>query len=135
MTNPTGHPPMSNVTEARRQKMLEISRALNAVRSAIWELRSHVIHFRADDLRRGNAPWTVELYGETAKMDDEDFTDGSDGVFQLDPIAQWIDGQCKLSERVDKTKDPEAKQILRDTMQEVKWLISPPRGQVVEIKK
>jgi len=114
----------------RLRQIIDLAQTRNPV---FFEIKSRFGFVRRNLPRL--KPMTIELSEGTALVDEEDYEDGAEVILQRDPIAQWISGQCELAERIDKTKDPEAKQILRDTMKGVKCLIDPPRGQVVEIKK
>lgn len=114
----------------RLRQIIELAQARNPV---FFELQGHA-GFSRRDLSRLKK-WTIELSEGTAPMDEDDYEESPELILQRDPIAQWISGQCELAAQIDKTKDPEAKQILRDTMQGVKCLIDPPRGQLVEVKK
>lgn len=134
MTSQTGLSPMSNAIAARQQRMLEISRAQNAVKPVILELRSHAIRYRAGDLRLGSAPWTVELSEGTVKMDDEDY--GTEmAVYTPNELSQWAQSLVELAAAVDATKDKDAKRLLLKAMDGMAFLLDPPRGQLEEISK
>lgn len=134
MTSQTGLSPMSNAIAARQQRMLEISRAQNAVKPVILELRSHAIRYRAGDLRLGSAPWTVELSEGTAKMDEEDY--GTEmAVYTPNELSQWAQSLVELAAAVDATKDKDAKRLLLKAMDGMAFLLDPPRGQLEEITK
>ena len=129
-----GHQPIANAIAARQQRMWEISRAQNAVKPVILELRSHAIRYRAGDLRLGSAPWTVELSEGTATMDDEDFSPDV-AVYAPNELSQWASSLVELAAAVDVTKDKDAKRYLIKAMDGLSFLLDPPRGQLEEIKK
>lgn len=134
MMKQTGRSPMSNAIEARQLRMLEISRAQSAVKPVILELRSHAIRFQADDLHLGKRPWTVELFGETATMDEEDYSPDI-AVYTPNELSQWAQSLVELAAAVDATKDKDAKRLLLKAMDGMAFLLDPPRGQLEEIKK
>lgn len=129
-----GHPPIESVIARRRQTISEISHALNAVKPVILELRSHAIRYRADDLHLGKRPWTVELFGETATMDEEDYSPDI-AVYTPNELSQWAQSLVELAAAVDATKDKDAKRYLIKAMDGLSFLLDPPRGQLEEIKK
>jgi len=129
-----GHQPIANAIAARQLRMWEISRAQNAVKPVILELRSHAIRYRAGDLRLGSAPWTVELSEGTVTMDDEDFSPDV-AVYAPNELSQWASSLVELAAAVDVTKDKDAKRYLIKAMDGLSFLLDPPRGQLEEIKK
>ncbi len=135
MTNLIGRPLIASVTAQRRERILQISRAQNVVRPAILELRSHQIRFRADAIRLGNVPWTVELFGETVKMDEEADYSTDVAVYTPNELSQWAQSLVDLAAAVDATKDKDAKRLLLKGMDGIAFLLDPPRGQLEEIRK
>lgn len=130
----TGHQPMLNVIGQRAARISEISRALNAVKPVILELRSHAIRYRAGDLRLGSAPWTVELSEGTDKMDEDDYSPDV-AIYTPNELSQWATSMVELAAAVDATENKDAKRLLLQAMDGLAFCLNPPRGQLEEIKK
>jgi len=130
----TGLQPMLNVIGQRAARISEISRALNAVKPVILELRSHAIRYRAGDLRLGSAPWTVELSEGTAKMDEDDYSPDV-AIYTPNELSQWATSMVELAAAVDATENKHAKRLLLQAMDGLAFCLNPPRGQLEEIKK